>query len=227
MSEVIKKEKIRKVFLDDLPRWGKKGMGNEGTINWSEINNNIVEFIYDDIIGEIEILKYDSITRYLYLRYLNNPIFKMKTSDFQNCKLKGLLGLKTSEFKIEIGTVFKDSKRDIIITDRRINNTTRSKEYKYKCDKCGFECGEHYKNANYKEELWTPESNLLTQKQGCACCNNKVVAEGINDIPTTTPFMTKYFENGYEDAKKFTFNSGKKIHFKCPDCGRIKTKLLL
>ena len=72
--------------------------------------------------------------------------------------------------------------------------------------------------------MWTIESNLLTQKQGCSCCNNKVVVEGINDIPTTAPFMTKYFKNGYEDAKKFTYSSKQKIFFKCPNCRRIKDK---
>ena len=48
--------------------------------------------------------------------------------------------------------------------------------------------------------------------------------EGINDIPTTTPWMIPYFQGGYEEAKKYTSNSHQKIRPICPDCGRVKDK---
>ena len=240
MSEEIKVEKIRKVFLEDLPRNRFGKYQADGVIDWKNTVGKVVKFIYDDIKGEINILAYDFDTRYLHLKYLNNPIFKMKTPELQNCKLKGLLGLKTSEFKIEIGTVFEDSKRNITITDRRIviedreykNKKNKSKSYikyyKYKCNICGFDCGEHYRNQEYKEDLWTPESNLLTQNQGCSCCNNKIVVEHINSIVAKeeTKWMIPYFQGGYGEAKLYTCRSKHKIYLKCPNCGRVKDKVI-
>lgn len=50
---------MRKVFLDDLPRW-KKGEGavKVGTINWNKCIGIKVPFIYGDLLGEIEIVDY-------------------------------------------------------------------------------------------------------------------------------------------------------------------------
>ena len=50
---------MRKVFLDDLPRWDKgEGTGNIGTINWSKCKGMKVSFMYDDIEGEVELIDY-------------------------------------------------------------------------------------------------------------------------------------------------------------------------
>lgn len=83
-----------------------------------------------------------------------------------------------------------------------------SKYCKYKCDACGYE-GE-------KIEI------SITNGVGCTCCDNKVVVQGINDIPTTDPWMIPYFQGGKEEASQYTKSSGKKIIPICPDCGRIK-----
>ena len=49
------------------------------------------------------------------------------------------------------------------------------------------------------------ERQILNGKR-CACCSNSVVVEGINDIPTTAPWMVDYFPGGYEEAKRYTKN---------------------
>ena len=98
------------------------------------------------------------------------------------------------------------------------------KYYKYKCNVCGFECGKHYKNQEYKEEHWISEVNLLGLENGCACCSNTFVVEGINDIPTTATWMIPYFQGGYDEAKLYTRRSGQRITPICPDCGRVKDK---
>ena len=120
---------------------------------------------------------------------------------------------RTSEFKINIGQTFKDEKRDLIIINRekRKYRNQYKKWYKYKCNKCGWDKG------------WIEESSLLNGN-GCACCSGNVIVEGINDIPTTAPWMVKYFQGGYNEAKKYTSNSGKKIIPICPDCGRVYSK---
>lgn len=127
-------------------------------------------------------------------------------------------------------------KRDIIITDRKIiisydknNNKYNYRYYKYICNLCGYDGGIHYNNKKYNSELWILESNLFNQKNGCACCSipSKIVVEGINDIPTTAPWMIPYFQGGYDEAKMYTKRSNKKIYPICPDCGRIKDKLMM
>ena len=129
-------------------------------------------------------------------------------------------------------------KRDMIITDRKIvvsydknNNKYNYRYYKYYCNLCGYDGGRHYNinNEKYHNELWILESNLFNQKNGCACCciPSRIVIEGINDIPTTAPFMIPYFQGGYNEAKLYTYGSNKHIYPICPDCGRIKEKLVM
>ena len=69
-------------------------------------------------------------------------------------------------------------------------------------------------------------NNLLSSNQGCACCHSLVVVPGINDIPTTDPWMISYFQGGYDEAKRYTHGSEQKIHPVCPECGRIKDKAI-
>lgn len=123
-----------------------------------------------------------------------------------------------NSFKIEIGQIFKNEKRDITIIDReykirygKVNSRKRSEKwYKYHCNKDGY-------------EGWIVEHNLLNNI-GCPLCSNnpKIVVEGINDIPTTAPWMINYFQGGYDEAKLYTKASSKKIYPICPDCGQIK-----
>ena len=212
---IVKEEnkKVRKVFIEDLPR-------KDNRINWKKSIGLMVKGIYEGTEFEIEIVDYKE--GYLYIKYLDEEPLKIWTTSFRNCSLGSLLRKRTGEFKIEIGTIFKDEHRDIIIIDRKKQNG--DKYYKYKCNKCGFKCGEHYKNQEHIEESWVLECSLSKQKSGCSCCANQIVVEGINDIPSVAPFMIKFFPSGYEQAKKYNCHSGKKIIPICPECGRIKEK---
>ena len=218
---------MKKVFLDELP------MRQGGTINWQKSVGIIVNFIYDDIKGEILIKEVIGKRSRLLIEY-NNKEFEIESTAFKNGRLGKLLGKVTNEFKVEIGQIFKDKKRDIVIIDRqnKINKKNHNlKYYKYKCNKCGFGSERHYdlKDNKHKEELWIEESNLLHHKKGCSCCctSPQIVVEGINDIPTTTPWMIKYFQGGIDEAKLYTCNSAKSIYLKCPDCGRVKDKSMV
>lgn len=223
---------MRKVFLESLPT--KEGIGiNKGqqVIDWIGSVGCRVKIIYDNIVGEVEIIDYDG--RYLYVSYSDKSPYKISAIGFASCSLKGLLKGEINNFKYNIGDKIIDNRRNLIITDRktsvsydRNNKKYTYKYYKYKCNKCGFKCGEHYKNQEYQNELWILESNLLTGKNGCACCSipSKIVVEGINDIPTTVPWMVKYFQGGYEESKLYNISSNKKIYPICPDCGQVKSK---
>lgn len=240
MGKIIKKEKIKKVFLDDLPR--KEGIGknkNKKVIDWLLSIGYKVRFIYDNTEGWLDIVDYKD--KHLYIKYLDNPIFIIFIGSFQNCQLGKLLNKITNEFRYNIGDCLKDEYRDIIITDRNMvieeiiyddkkrrckrKIKLNKKYYKYKCNKCGFDCGEHYKKQEHKEEYWIKEESL-NNKLKIPCCDNKIVIQGYNDIPTTAPWMVKYFQGGYDEAKKYTKSSSKSIYPICPDCGKVKNKLM-
>ena len=134
-----------------------------------------------------------------------------------------------SEFKIEIGKTFKDNKRNFTIIDREYKKIKGIvyKRYKYRCNKCGYECGEHWnqKEKTYKDEFWITESGILTKNAGCACCSNKIVVKGINDIATTHPYLVKYFVN-IEDAYTHTYNSHERVKVKCENCNNNKDMIV-
>lgn len=128
------------------------------------------------------------------------------------------------DFKYNIGYTIKDKKRNMTITgtflkdknqfSKKYNKYYICKErwYSYICNNCGWDDGE------------ISEHNL-DNGNGCRCCGNKIVIQGINDIPTTAPWMVKYFQGGYDEAKLYSKHSNQKIYPICPDCGRVRQKL--
>lgn len=205
------KNKIKRViFLDELPK-------QKSRYNWKGSIGYIVKFIYGDIKGEVKIVDYktDRSNQDLYIQYKNIKSFRICIGDFKECQLGKLLGKRTNDFKIGINTNLKDDKRDLTIIDKEYRTNDQKQDckwYKYKCNKCGY-------------EGWTIEYSLLGLKTGCACCcpTPRKAVEGINDVNTTTPWMTKFFSNPNE-AKQYTKGSSHKIIPICPDCGRVKTK---
>lgn len=210
---------MRKTFLDNLPMG--KGYGvNPNQINWNNSIGCKVGFEYDNVKGFIEIKDYEVKKHKLTIIY-NGEEYKISTDGFKACQFGKILEKYTSNFKIEIGTRFQDDKRDITIIDRQHkpkfnkNGSLKQNEkwYKYHCNKCKY------------NEDWIIESSLINGT-GCNCCSNKKVIIGINDIPTTAPWMVKYFQGGYDEAKLYTFSSSKLVYFKCHNCGEIKNKLM-
>ena len=201
------KEKIRKVFLEHLPV--SEGIGknkNKMVISWNLSIGYKVKGVYEGIEFEVEIVDYKD--RYLYIKYLDKPVFKILSENFKRGKLGNLMDKITTNFKVEIGEIFKDEKRHMVIIDREYRVvthgdgvTSNEKWYKYYCNKC-----EH--------EGYIIETLLLNRRMGCQC----------NSIVDTTPWMIPYFQGGYDEAKLYTYGSGKYIYPICPDCGRIRAK---
>lgn len=120
--------------------------------------------------------------------------------------------LKTSEFKAYMGQIFKDDKRDIIITDREYRRDKSGKNrrwYKYTCNKCGW------------TEGWIREIHLLGGKNGCSCCYGRTAVLGINTIWDTDRWMVELGVSE-ENAKKHTHGSRNKIAVTCPDCKKTR-----
>ena len=127
---------------------------------------------------------------------------------------------KENNWKYKIGDRIVDDKRDLTIIEQIYLNDNKGykvKYYKYKCNKCGFDCGEYYdsKDGEYKNEKWIIEYGLYSEKRGCSCCcgNSNIVVKGINDIATTNPELVKYFID-INDAYKYTYSSNKRVLLK-------------
>lgn len=126
----------------------------------------------------------------------------------------------TRDFKIDIGQMFKDDKRDIIITDREYRRKELKpdkkgrtyyqdeKWYKYTCNVCGW------------TEGWIKEGSLL-EGNGCSCCYGRTAVLGINTIWDTDRWMCDLGVSE-EDAKKYTKASNSRISITCPNCNKIK-----
>lgn len=206
---------MRKVFLDDLPR---KEFYKDGRIDWELSVGNVVNFIFDDIKSSLTIVGYKKSK--IDVEY-NGEIYNISVTNFKKPALGNILGVKTDNFKINVGYTIKDDDRDFVIIERKYVNKKytdgcirKKKYYRYRCNKCG-------------EYDWKDENKILTKKSKCNKCYSKQeIIIGVNDIPTTAPWMIKYFQGGYDEAKLYTKGSNKKIKFKCPDCGKIKNKQL-
>lgn len=108
---------------------------------------------------------------------------------------------------VDINTKIVDYKRNLTIIDIEYKSniynikgrkkSMREKYYKYKCNICGWDNG-------------LIRASDLNKGAGCSCCAGKTVVEGINDIPTVAPYMVKYFQGGYDEAKLYSIGSKKK-----------------
>jgi hypothetical protein len=76
-----------KVFLETLPRWECDAY--KGKINWTLSAGSIVHFIFNGNEGDMEILKFNSKTQYLTVKY-NDKKLKISQTSFKYCKLRKL-----------------------------------------------------------------------------------------------------------------------------------------
>lgn len=116
----------KQIDLSNIPTRGKLK-------DWKNSIGCKCSFIYEDISGEIEIIYYTY--KKITIKY-NDRTDTILTDSLISCSIGNLLGIRTNDFKIEIGTNFKDDKRDITIIDREYRTDTKGvkrKWYKYKC----------------------------------------------------------------------------------------------
>ena len=203
----IDKTKENWIDFSNVPLNGKG-------IDWNEIiKQNIgISFKYKEFEGEIYIIKYLK-NKYLLVKYLDYEPYAIPQRNLFNCKLGCLLEVINYKYIYDVGNIIKGKYSDIEILElfrKEKGFGMNVKWYKYKCLSC-----------NLKHEIL--ETSLLNGT-GCPVCAGKKVLVGINDIPTTAPWMVKYFQGGYDEAKLYTSGSGKTIKPICPDCGTIRNK---
>ena len=210
-----------KVFLDELPKYTTGTY--KGKINWIDSAGTNINFQYSDdensFCGTLLVLDYNKESRKVKIEY-DGKVSEIRTCDLRDGTIKKIIGatFKTTagrfaDFKINIGDTLVDYNRNLTILDRKRINTQKyhyKKMYNYQCNICGYNTG------------WMEECDMLHHKTGCSCCAGKTVVEGINDIPTTDPWMIPYFQGGYDEAKQYTSTCSKKINPICPVCGKVK-----
>jgi hypothetical protein len=214
----IQQEKIRKVFLERIPK--KEGIGaNKGKLmtDWNNSVGCSFDFQLDDLFGTIYILdiKKNKGKSKLLLQYKDKQLW-MDSGHVYNCKFKNLVGLKTTDYTYNIGDIVENKFGKIKITKQikiKINSSSRDnrteKGYEYIC--------------LIDKNIDTISESHLNEGKGCNVCTNTKLMTGINDIATTHPHLIKYFPVGYEQASLYMIGTKESFYFKCPICGRLKT----
>ena len=162
---------MRKVFLDDLPKFNVK----LNKINWGKSIGYTVNFIYDDIQGEIKIIDYDTNNQKLTIQYLNN-IQMINTTQFRKAGLSIMTDKKSHNFRFDIGTIIQDNKRNLTII----------KQYRKKRNKKQYSCLEkwyicHCNLCGCDNQI---SQSDLNKGIGCGycCANPSKIKIGYNDI---------------------------------------------
>ncbi len=191
------------IDLTKLPRYREGG----NYINWEASVGHKVDFRYRDIEGNFKIVEYDKEQRKLNILYLKTSHI-LRIRAIKDLSLPFLNQVRNPNNNFKIGETVNSITLLDFFKDKGV------KYYKYSCSKC----------QNIDK---ITESNL---KRGVSCnaCGptRKKICIGVNDIPTTAPWMVKYFQGGVEEAKLYVRSSGKKIYFKCISCGKIKNKAM-
>ena len=202
-------------ILTELPRYTEGRY--KGKVNRQVMVGMNLKLLYNDEVYEVEVLEYikKGNGQFFKIKY-KNSISEISCGDFINSNyFGGVLKKKTKDFKIEIGTVLKDDKRDMTIIDRkyRKDRGRNLKFYKYRCNKCKYPNGDSYTN-------WISEINLLSG-QKCGCCSNNNLVLGINTIWDTDRWMCD-LGLSEQDAKTHQKRSNKNVIVICPYCNNKK-----
>lgn len=190
----------KKIFTDNLPK-------RNSLVSWKYSEGFDVKFIYNGIEGSVNILKYEN--GFLYLKYLDKPIFKISTGNFMYCKIGKLVGMENIkyDFRYNIGDTIIGENINKTILKRYVEknkNNCNVKKYIYRCNICGA------------DDMIGVETTILKNK--CTCCTNKEAKLGINTIWDTDKWMIPII-NDDEFCKTHTHGSGDKVYTTCPDCG--------
>lgn len=199
---------MRKVFLDDLPRYNSGEY--KGEVNWNKSIGKKVDFIYDDLKGKIAIVKVHKREGNIEftLKYKNIEYYPISISQLTTCDLSKLIKYGTLKYYYSIGDIINNVKHGKLEIIQHIEKRTKdyngtSKYYKYKCLICG------------NEDLIREES--LICGSGCSVCRGQKILKGYNDLWTTHPNIAKLLVNP-ERGYKISFGSGEKELFKCQNC---------
>lgn len=205
-------------------------------IDWNASIGKTIPFTLDDgkLAGEFTIIDYkipnNAIHPHVYLEYLGNKLKPILPQGLKKATISQILDEYYIEWAYEIGDILKDEKRNIKIVNRKREKDSYNyyrKYYQISCLECGFDGNQHFINGELRNEYWVTENDLTRNDKrriNCPCCSGRIVVTNINDIPTTASWMVDYFQEGYEEAKKYSKYSSSKKNFRCICCGQVSKK---
>ena len=94
-------------------------------------------------------------------------------------------------------------------------------EYKGAKEKIKLQC------KNNPAHIWYNSPTHLLNGQGCPYCaiGHKILENDEHTVGKERPDLIKYFLKE-SDSFKYSLHSNKKLYFKCPDCKKVKNKLI-
>lgn len=184
------------INLSVLPRFGSKEK-----INWKKSIGYCVDFVFDNIEGQLRIISYNTKTRNLTVDY-NNNLNDINVSNFIKCNLSYVVGKKKHGFYYEIDEMIVLENSTIKILEQlRIK---KRKHYKYECMKCGY--------------VDTIYEGHLKDKHGCPVCGGSRCLSGYNDLTITDSKIAEFFvDDNY--IVNHSIGTKEKGKAKCPNCG--------
>jgi hypothetical protein len=191
---------VKKIlYLDHLPRW-EEGSRYRGKIKWQDCIGKKVEFEYDGVNGEVEIIDY----KYPNLRFIyeGKPYEIPAYSFLKLSSFSVLLGKYKTDYTYKINEKVKTKTGEILTLEQiRVED---KRGYKFKCLIDGY-VGEIVESR-------------LEKGSGCPVCSGHNVMKGVNDISTSHSEIVKYFVDEKE-AYSVSHGSEKEINCKCIECG--------
>ena len=208
----------------DKVRFGGRVYKNENWIDFSNIRKEKtterfdwkwaaqekieIPFFYNGTLGSLTILacKNNKLTV-----VIDGRTDSISTCSLTTVGLDKITGVFSKDYKFALGTRIQCEKTDITILKQIRMGRNNARGYIYICNRC------HQKNK-------ITEYNI-NDKGCCPVCSGTKVVTGINDIATTDPWMIPFFRDK-ELTKIKSHGAGDMLHFICPDCGRVRKKLM-
>lgn len=187
------------------------------SIAWDMIKEGAVIQTKHKQYGYNEFIFIKNVTKDIILGF-NGKTFRIVKGNFLQGRIGIIIGSFIKGFQLEIGQRLNDNNRDLTIIDRKYIDG--EKVYRYKCNVCGFDCGEHYRAGELNNEFWINERSLR-KGTGCSCCYNRSVVTEINSISKVAPWMIELGVNKI-DADRYSICNANKIEVICPYCKKAK-----
>lgn len=195
---------IKEIDLSNIPKKGS-------FYNWSQSVNCSCPFSYGKEQGVLSIIDYRVVGKNseVKIKYKDNEGW-IQTSALKRCQIGRIIKLFTVDFYYNIGDIIHCNTDLKILNRKYVRKDNRNRKlYTYQCLTCN--------------EINQTFEATLKELKGCPYCAGRIVKKGINDIPTTAPWMIPFFAS-VEEASQYTKGSTKKIFPYCPVCRQQQKK---
>lgn len=141
----MSKEISKNINLEILPTmYGVRGNKNKIIIDWENSIGCRLNFIYDDIKGELEIISYETKKAIVKIKYKNKE-YEIASGNLKKCKLGVILNKFNKEYKYNVGDIITDEKGKGLILKQIKIGKHKTRGYLIEC----LDCHNTYKRSEY------------------------------------------------------------------------------